>query len=128
MILAIRKEENGNIYIDKKISRFGDDLSILTQPPYNYKLLNIDEKYIDCCESDFNEDLTFNQEKYFSRKTIELSCQKIEEFKQKLSSLDYKTIKYTQGELSFEEFEKVKEECKNYRNEINSLENLIKNS
>lgn len=53
---------------------------------------------------------------------------KIEELKKKLKDIDYKTIKYTQGDLSDEEFEKVKEVCKNYRNEINSLENMLKNS
>lgn len=94
----------------------------------NFHIVELDEKYSDCQYSDFNSDFTFNPVKYQTRKTIELSKQKIEEFKSKLASLDYKTIKYTQGELSFEEFEKVKEECKYYRNEINSLENMLKNS
>lgn len=93
-----------------------------------FKKIVLDDKYSDCDYRDFNEDLFFNPVKYQTRKTIELSKQKIAEFKSKLASLDYKTIKYTQGELSYEEFEKVKEECKYYRNEINSLENMIKNS
>lgn len=51
---------------------------------------------------------------------------RIKELKEKLSSLDYKTIKFVQGHLSTEEFEKVKTECETYRSEINSLENFIK--
>lgn len=124
--ILIRKI-NGKIYIDKQNACYFETLN-MSQAPYNFKKISIDDKYEDCQPSDFNEDLTFNPVKYSTRKTIELSKQKIEEFKSKLASLDYKTIKYIQGELPIEEFEKVKEECKYYRNEINSLENMLKNS
>ena len=93
-----------------------------------FKKIVLEDKYSDCDYCDFNEDFTFNPVKYQKRKTIELSKNKIIEYKQKLSDLDYKSIKYIQGELSEEEFIKVKEECNYYRKEINSLENLIKNS
>ena len=86
MIIAIRKEENGNIYIDKKIySRtpevqdengnitiqplFSDEE--LAQPPYNYTKIEIDDKYADCVASDFNQDLSFSIDKYKSRKETE---------------------------------------------------------
>lgn len=127
MDILIRKENNGSIYLDKKNSIYFESLG-MDKTPYNYKKITLDDKYSDCEPYDFNEDLSFNPVKYQTRKTIELSKQKIEEFKLKLASLDYKTIKYIQGELSLEEFEKVKEECKYYRNEINSLENMLKNS
>lgn len=126
MIILIKKTNN-IVYIDKENGQYFESLSMYKEP-YNYKKIIIDDKYSDCQANDFNDDLTFNPVKYQTRKTIELSKQKIEEFKSKLASLDYKTIKYTQGELSIEEFEKVKEECKYYRNEINSLENMLKNS
>ena len=83
MFIAIRKESNGSLYIDKEIySRtqevqdengnitiqplFSDE--ILSQPPYNYTKVEIDDKYSDCQASDFNDDLTFNVEKYNARK------------------------------------------------------------
>lgn len=43
----------------------------LAQPPYNYKKVEIDDKYSDCQASDFNDDLTFNLEKYNARKQKE---------------------------------------------------------
>ena len=83
MIIAIRKDPNGSLYIDKDIySRtkevkdengnitiqplFSDEE--LAQPPYNYTKIDIDDKYSDCQASDFNDDLTFNVAKYNTRK------------------------------------------------------------
>ena len=86
MIIAIRKEENGNIYIDKKIySRTQEvqdengnitiqplfSVEELAQPPYNYTKVEIDDKYADCVASDFNTDLSFSIDKYKSRKETE---------------------------------------------------------
>lgn len=86
MFIAIRKEPNGSLYMDKEIySRtqevqdeqgnittqplFTDET--LSQPPYNYTKVEIDDKYSDCQESDFNDDLTFSIEKYNARKQKE---------------------------------------------------------
>lgn len=86
MFIAIRKEKNGSLYMDKNIySRtqevrdeqgniaiqplFSDE--VLSQPPYNYTKVEIDDKYSDCQASDFNEDLTFSIEKYNARKQKE---------------------------------------------------------
>ena len=83
MIIAIRKEPNGSLYIDKEIySRtqevqdeqgnitiqplFTDET--LSKPPYNYTKVEIDDVYSDCQASDFNDDLTFSVEKYNARK------------------------------------------------------------
>ena len=83
MFIAIRKEPNGSLYMDKEIySRtqeiqnkngnitiqplFSDET--LSQPPYNYTKVEVDDKYSDCQSSDFNDDLTFNVEKYNARK------------------------------------------------------------
>ena len=83
MIIAIRKEPNGSLYMDKEINSrtqevqdeqgnitiqplFSDET--LAQPPYNYTKVEIDYKYSDCQASDFNDDLTFNVEKYNARK------------------------------------------------------------
>ena len=83
MIIAIRKEPNGTLYMDKKIySRtqevqdeqgnitiqplFTDET--LSKPPYNYIKVEIDDVYSDCQASDFNDDLSFNVDKYNARK------------------------------------------------------------
>ena len=83
MFIAIRKEPNGSLYIDKEIySRtqevqdengnitirplFSDET--LSKPPYNYTKVEIDDVYSDCQASDFNDDLTFSIEKYNARK------------------------------------------------------------
>ena len=85
MFIAIRKEPNGSLYIDKEIySRlqevqdqngnitmqplFSDET--LSKPPYNYTKVEIDDKYSDCQASDFNDDLTFSIEKYNARKQV----------------------------------------------------------
>ena len=83
MFIAIRKEPNGSLYMDKNIySRtqevqdeqgnitiqplFSDET--LSKPPYNYTKVEIEDKYSDCQASDFNDDLSFNVEKYNARK------------------------------------------------------------
>lgn len=43
----------------------------LSQPPYNYIKVEIDDKYSDCQASDFNDNLTFSTEKYTARKQEE---------------------------------------------------------
>ena len=65
MRIAIRKELNGLIYIDRNaIKRF--DEQTLTQSPYNFNFVEVDKE--DCEACDFNDDLSFNIEKYNKRK------------------------------------------------------------
>ena len=83
MFIAIRKEPNGSLYIDKDIysrtqevqDENGDIIiqplftdETLSQPPYNYTKVEIDDVYLDCQAGDFDEDLTFNVDKYNARK------------------------------------------------------------
>lgn len=98
MFIAIRKEPNGSLYIDKDIySRtqevqdengnitiqplFTDET--LSQPPYNYTKVEIDNQYSDCQANDFNDDLTFSIEKYNARKQAIAN----EEYENKIVSL-----------------------------------------
>lgn len=46
--------------------------------------------------------------------------------KVELTSLDYKTIKYTQGALSDEEWQETKNRCAELRRQINELEQGVK--
>lgn len=98
MIIAIRKEPNGSLYMDKDIysrtqevqdengnievvQMFTDEE--LSQPPYNYTKVEIDDVYSDCQASDFNDDLTFSIEKYNARK----QKQDNEEYENKIVAL-----------------------------------------
>ena len=141
MFIAIRKEPNGSLYIDKNIySRtqevqdengniitqplFTDET--LSQPPYNYTKVEIDNQYSDCQASDFDEDLTFNLEKYNNRKLKEKNIKLIDDYKRKLTETDYKAIKYAEGLISETDYTPIKAERENYRKAINSLEISLK--
>ncbi len=98
MFIAIRKEPNGSLYIDKEIYSRTQEVQdengnitiqplfseeTLSKPPYNYTKVEIDNVYSDCQASDFNEDLTFNVEKYNVRKQKENN----DEYENKIVSL-----------------------------------------
>lgn len=77
MFIAIKKLEDNTIFIDKYLfiekpeeDRIFTDEQ-LSQPPYNYTKVEVDDIYSDCTNADFNEDLTFNVEKYNARKERE---------------------------------------------------------
>ena len=133
MKIAIRKEPNGSLYMDKEIySRtqevqdengnievvpvFTDEE--LSQPPYNYTKVEIDDKYSDCQESDFNDDLTFNLEKYNARKQVLAD----EEYENKIVSLIRKKYNVNQElailrqrdtkPLEYQEYYDYVEQCK----------------
>ena len=123
MEIAIRKEPSGLIYIDKKaLERF--DKETLKQPPYNYSFTEVEKE--DCEASDFNEDLTFNIEKYNARKQKEkannyesLIVSKIRErytIDQELAILRQRDTKPEE----FAEYNTYVEQCKaNAKREIN---------
>ena len=133
MFIAIRKEQNGSLYIDKEIySRtqevqdengnitiqplFSDEE--LAQPPYNYIKVEIDDKYADCVASDFNQDLSFSIDKYKSRKETEAKIEyetkivflirKKYNINQELAILRQRDTKPTE----FTEYSKYVEKCK----------------
>jgi hypothetical protein len=127
MIIAIRKEPNGSIYMDKTIctdERFANvDISL---PQYNYTKVEIDDIYSDCIGTDFNEDLTFSIEKYNARKQKENAETRIAELKQLLKDTDYKALKYAEGVISAIDYLPTQRERQAWRDEINDLENLTK--
>lgn len=135
MFIAIRKEPNGSLYIDKKIySRtqevqdengnitiqplFSDET--LSQPPYNYTKVDIDDKYSDCQASDFNDDLTFSIEKYNARKQKETNQIRINEIKPRLEQLSQDLIQAQAGAV-FEDLEERKAEFQELHNELRIL-------
>ena len=133
MFIAIRKEPNGSIYMDKEIySRTQEvqdengNITIqplftdeeLSQPPYNYTKVEIDDKYSDCQSSDFNNDLTFSIEKYNARKQVLAN----EEYENKIVALIRKKYNVNQElailrqrdtkPLEYQEYYDYVERCK----------------
>ena len=135
MFIAIRKEPNGTLYIDKEIySRTQEvqdeqgNISIqplfseetLAQPPYNYTKVEIDDKYSDCQSSDFNDNLSFNVEKYNARKQKEKDLARIAEIKPRLEQLSQDLIQAQVGAV-FEDLEERKAEFIALHNELRQL-------
>ena len=120
MKIAIRKEPNGSLYIDKEIYSRTHEVrdEELAQPPYNYKIVEIDDKYADCVASDFNDDLSFSIDKYKSRKETEAKIdyetkivsliRKKYNINQELAILRQRDTKPTE----FVEYSKYVEKCK----------------
>lgn len=123
MIILIKKVKN-TIYIDKEKGIYFETLK-MNEEPYNYKKLVIDDKYSDCINQDFNDDLTFNPIRYEVRKNKEKNIKLINDYKRKLKETDYKAIKYAEGVMSLEEYAPVKIEREMYRSKINELEKSI---
>ena len=135
MFIAIRKEPNGSLYIDKEIySRtqevqdeqgnitiqplFSDE--VLSQPPYNYIKIEIDDKYSDCQASDFNDDLTFSIEKFNARKQKQDNENRIAQIKPRLEQLSQDLIQAQAGAV-FEDLEERKLEFQTLHNELREL-------
>ena len=65
MYIAVRREPSGRIYMDKTFfSRYNDD----DLGRYNYTKVEVKDEYVEkITGQDFNNDLTFNEEKYLTR-------------------------------------------------------------
>ena len=117
MKIAIRKENNGSIYIDKNaLKRFDEET--LKKPPYNFSFVEIEKE--DCEASDFDDNLSFNIEKYNERKKIYKTKQRIEEIKPQMQSLSQDFIQYYLG-ATIENIEERKAKFISLHNELREL-------
>ena len=138
MKIAIRKEPNGSLYMDKEIySRtqevqdeqgnitiqplFTDET--LAQPPYNYTKVEIDDVYSDCQESDFNDDLTFSIEKYNARKQKEDN----DEYENKIVALIRKKYNINQELAILRQRDAKPQEYQEYYNYVEQCKKQVKN-
>lgn len=139
MIIAIRKEPNGSMYIDKDIySRtqevqdengnittqplFSDET--LSQPPYNYTKVEIDDKYADCIYLDFDyidDTFVFNIAKYNARKTNDENLKKIAELKLELAPIKEDVEQVKLFGMVRDDYEEKKQRCAEIVNEIRTL-------
>lgn len=90
-----------------------------------YTIVEVDEKYADCCFDDFNEDLTFSVDKYSARKQKEYAIPRIAELNALLKDYDYIGTKIATGRGTREEYAKEIEQMTEWANEINELERYI---
>ena len=135
MFIAIRKEQDGSLYMDKeiyfrtqKVQDQNGNITIqplfseetLAQPPYNYTKVEIDDKYSDCQVSDFNDDLTFSIEKYNARKQRQDNEDRIAQIKPRLEQLSQDLIQAQAGAV-FEDLEERKAEFQELHNELRTL-------
>ena len=135
MFIAIRKEPNGALYIDKEIYSRTQEVqdeqgNIIIQPlfseeelsqtPYNYTKVEVDDKYSDCQSSDFNDDLTFSIEKYNARKQKQDNENRIAQIKPRLEQLSQDLIQAQAGAI-FEDLEERKLEFQTLHNELRIL-------
>ena len=138
MIIAIRKEPNGTLYIDKDIySRtqevqdeqgnitiqplFSDET--LSKPPYNYTKVEIEDKYSDCQASDFNDDLTFSIEKYNARK----QKQDKDEYENKVVALIRKKYNVNQELAILRQRDAKPQEFAEYNEYVEQCKEQVKN-
>ena len=149
MFIAIRKEPKGSLYIDKDIySRtqevqdeqgnitiqplFTDET--LAQPPYNYTKVEIYDVYSDCQASDFNDDLSFNVDKYNARKQVLAN----EEYENKIVALIRKKYNINQElailrqrdtkPLEYQEYYDYVEQCKKQVKNVHNYEEVLANA
>ena len=138
MITAIRKEPNGTLYMDKEIySRTQEvkdkngNITIqplfsdaeLAQPPYNYTKVEIDDKYSDCQSSDFNDDLSFNVDKYNARK----QKQDNDEYENKIVALIRKKYNINQELAILRQRDSKPEEYQEYYDYVEQCKKQVKN-
>ena len=138
MKIAIRKEPDGSLYMDKEIySRtqevqdengnitiqplFSDET--LSQPPYNYTKVEIDDKYSDCQASDFNDDLTFASEKYNAGKQAIAN----DEYENKVVALIRKKYNVNQELAILRQRDTKPEEFAEYNEYVEQCKEQVKN-
>lgn len=129
MKVAVRKEPEGYIYIDKTfLERFTEE----QLEEYNYTLVEIDDKYSDCEGYDFNDDLTFNIEKYKARIQSKDDEEKLYILQTNLEKTDYIANKLIEAETE-EERQQLRLQYatqlanrKQWRKEVSDLQDKLK--
>lgn len=112
----------------KNVDEFGNVFEIENEAIYidnGFTRLELGEIYKDCEYQDFNEDLTFNIEKYNARNQKENANKRIVELKKLLASYDYIGTKIATGRATREEYATQIAQMTAWADEINELEASI---
>lgn len=118
MYIAIRKEPNGSLYMDKYFfNRYNDsDLG-----RYNYVKVEIPEEYFDDLSiEDFDENLMFNKEKCVARIQREEDFRKLPELRKRLKDLSDDIVQIQCGAVFADKDERIAE-FKEVHNEIRRI-------
>lgn len=113
--VAIRRESNGLLYMDKYFFDRNNDESLKR---YNYTKVEAPD---DCMVSDFNDDLTFSVQKYKQRKQEENNRLRLSSLKQLMSRLSEDIIQHYAGAVIANIDEKLAE-FRSAHNEARMLE------
>ena len=95
----------------------------LVKPPYNYKIVEIDDKYADCVASDFNQDLSFSIDKYKSRKETEAKI----EYENKIVTLIRKKYNINQELAILRQRDTKPQEFAEYNEYVEQCKRQVKN-
>ena len=95
----------------------------LVKPPYNYKIVEVDDKYADCVMSDFNQDLSFSIDKYKSRKETEAKI----EYETKIVSLIRKKYNINQELAILRQRDTKPQEFAEYNEYVEKCKEQVKN-
>ena len=135
MIIGIKKLENGLLFIDKcrynivfPRNKMGSTNRVytdeeLSQSPYNYTKVEIDDVYSDCQESDFNDDLSFNVDKYNARK----QKQDNDEYENKIVALIRKKYNINQELAILRQRDAKPQEFAEYNEYVEQCKKQVKN-
>lgn len=116
--IAIRKEPNGLLYMDKYFfNRYNDsDLG-----RYNYTKVEIPDNIFEFVfTDDFNDDLTFNQEKFEARLQREEDLRKLPKLRERLEELSDDIVQIQCGAV-FEDKDDRIAEFQEVHNEIRRI-------
>ena len=97
----------------------------IVSEPFNYKIIEIDNKFSDCKYEDFNNNFEFDSVKYCLRKSKEKAVSEIELCKSKLEKYDYIGIKIATGRATIEDYAVQIAEMRELADKINELEKLL---
>ena len=95
----------------------------LLKPPYNYKIVEIDDKYADCVASDFNADLSFSIDKYKARKEVDAKI----EYENKIVALIRKKYNVNQELAILRQRDTKPEEFAEYNEYVEQCKAQVKN-
>ena len=117
--IAIRKEQNGSLYMDKNFfNRFTDaDLGV-----YRFIKVAVPDKYFDKLSvTDFDDNLSFIEGKYLARIQREADLEKLPDLKAELNSLSQDIVQAQAGAI-IPDYEKRLTRFKWVHNEIRRIE------
>ena len=124
--IAIRKEPNGLLYMDKYFfNRYNDsDLG-----RYSYKKVEIPDEYFDTFTSqDFNYDLKFNETKYLERVEKEKADMELMEYEDAIVSLIRHKYNLNQELAILRQRDVKPEEFSKYNAYVEQCKQEVKNS